>query len=110
MSTQLPAKLSPASCVRLPVRSYPNMPLTTKGEKILRSMRKHYGAKKGESVFYASANAKRITGVHPRKEKPKFTVDGKPPRIEPVKARALGIKKRGRLPRKGATPHKGTPR
>lgn len=40
------------------------MPLTKKGKKILRRMRKSYGTKKGKRVFYASANKKRITGVH----------------------------------------------
>ena len=40
------------------------MPLTTKGKEILAAMRKQYGAKKGKSVFYASANAGKITGVH----------------------------------------------
>ena len=40
------------------------MPLTAKGRKILRAMRKRYGKKKGTSVFYASANKRTITGVH----------------------------------------------
>ena len=40
------------------------MPLTKKGTKILREMKKEYGSKKGTSVFYASANAKKIKGVH----------------------------------------------
>ena len=40
------------------------MPLTAKGEKILGAMKKHYGAKKGKSVFYASANAGTIDKVH----------------------------------------------
>jgi hypothetical protein len=40
------------------------MPLTAKGEKILHHMVEEYGAKKGKSVFYASANAHRISGVH----------------------------------------------
>lgn len=39
------------------------MPLTKKGEKIKAAMEKSYGSKKGESVFYASKNAKKITGV-----------------------------------------------
>lgn len=39
------------------------MPLTGKGEKILESMKEEYGAKKGEEVFYASKNARRISGV-----------------------------------------------
>ena len=47
------------------------MPLTKKGEKILANMKKEYGAKKGTSVFYASANKGTIKGVHPKKRKKK---------------------------------------
>ncbi len=39
------------------------MPLTKKGQTILASMKKQYGAKKGESVFYASINAGKLKGV-----------------------------------------------
>lgn len=39
------------------------MPLTKKGRKIKTAMSKEYGPKKGERVFYASANAKKIKGV-----------------------------------------------
>ena len=39
------------------------MPLTKKGKKIMRSMKKQYGAK-ARRVFYASANKGRIKGVH----------------------------------------------
>ena len=39
------------------------MPLTKKGRKILADMKKQYGAKKAERVFYASKNAGRIKGV-----------------------------------------------
>lgn len=39
------------------------MPLTKKGQKILRSMKKQYGKKRGEQVFYASRNAGRIHGI-----------------------------------------------
>ena len=45
------------------------MPLTKKGEKVLAAMRKEYGPKKGEQVFYSSANAGRIHGVHGGKHK-----------------------------------------
>src|SRR5215831_7786780 len=41
------------------------MPLTDKGQKIMANMQREYGPKKGESVFYASRNAGRITGVDP---------------------------------------------
>ena len=40
------------------------MPLTAKGEKILKSMEKTYGSeKKAEQVLYASKNAGEITGI-----------------------------------------------
>ncbi len=39
------------------------MPLTAKGEKIMKNMEEEYGEKKGESVFYASKNKGTITGV-----------------------------------------------
>jgi len=39
------------------------MPLTAKGEKIKAAMGKEYGAEKGASVFYASKNAGKISGV-----------------------------------------------
>jgi len=39
------------------------MPLTKKGSKIRRAMRKQYGKKKGDRVFYASRNKGRIKGV-----------------------------------------------
>ena len=40
-----------------------NMPLTTKGKKIMKSMKNKYGKKKGKSVFYASKNKGKIKGV-----------------------------------------------
>jgi hypothetical protein len=39
------------------------MPLTPKGKKIMKAMRKQYGKKEGESVFYASKNKGTIKGV-----------------------------------------------
>ena len=39
------------------------MPLTDKGEKIMQSMKRTYGGKKGEEVFYATRNAGKIAGV-----------------------------------------------
>jgi hypothetical protein len=45
------------------------MPLTDKGKKIKRAMAKQYGEKKGERVFYASANKGTIQGVHGRKKR-----------------------------------------
>lgn len=40
------------------------MPLTAKGTEVLRAMLKRYGSKKGKQVFYASENARTISGVH----------------------------------------------
>lgn len=39
------------------------MPKTKKGRKIMSAMKKEYGAKKGERVFYASRNKGTIKGV-----------------------------------------------
>jgi hypothetical protein len=39
------------------------MPLTTKGKKVIRSMQKTYGEKKGKQVFYASINKGKLKGV-----------------------------------------------
>lgn len=44
------------------------MPLTSKGAKILAAMKRQYGAKKGEQVFYASINAGKIKGAEKRKK------------------------------------------
>jgi len=44
------------------------MPLSEKGQKIKKAMAQQYGAKKGEQVFYASANKGVITGVEKRKK------------------------------------------
>jgi hypothetical protein len=40
------------------------MPLTAKGQKILAAMIEEYGEEEGTKVFYASANAGTIEGVH----------------------------------------------
>tara|TARA_E500000318_G_scaffold18444_1_gene19053 strand:+ start:2230 stop:2631 length:402 start_codon:yes stop_codon:yes gene_type:complete len=45
------------------------MPLTDKGKKIMKSMQKQYGKKKGEQVFYASVNEGKITGVEKKEMK-----------------------------------------
>ena len=39
------------------------MPLTKKGKKIMRSMKKQDGKKRGEQDFYATLNKKKIKGV-----------------------------------------------
>jgi hypothetical protein len=45
------------------------MPLTKTGKKVLRSMRKEYGTKKGKSVFYASINKGKLKGMEKKKRK-----------------------------------------
>ena len=45
-----------------------NMPLTTKGKKIMKSMKNRYGKKKGKAVFYASKNKGKIKGVDKTKK------------------------------------------
>ena len=40
------------------------MPLTKKGKKIKRAMRKTYGKRRGERVFYASQRAGTVKGTH----------------------------------------------
>ena len=47
------------------------MPLTEKGKKIIKSMKKQYGKKKGETVFYASRNKGVIKGVEKTKKRSK---------------------------------------
>ena len=47
------------------------MPLNEKGKKIMKSMRKHYGKKRGEQVFYASKNKGTIKGVEKKKKRSK---------------------------------------
>jgi hypothetical protein len=42
------------------------MPLTAKGEKILKNLKEEYGPEKGESVLYAGENSGRFTGIHDR--------------------------------------------
>jgi len=44
------------------------MPLTDKGKKIKRAMRKTYGKEKGDEVFYASENKGNIKGVKKHKK------------------------------------------
>jgi hypothetical protein len=43
------------------------MPLNKKGQKIKAAMKKEYGAKKGEQVFFASENKGTIKGVTKKK-------------------------------------------
>jgi hypothetical protein len=43
------------------------MPLTIKGMKIRKAMRKEYGKKKGDQVFYATENKRRGRGLRLRR-------------------------------------------
>ena len=61
------------------------MPLTPKGEKVMQSMQDQYGAKKGEQVFYASANAGKIKGVHESAERKALQEAGR--KLKEVKRR-----------------------
>ena len=47
------------------------MPLTKSGKKVMKNMKKEYGAKKAKSVFYASINKKKkgSTKWHAKKKK-----------------------------------------
>jgi hypothetical protein len=47
------------------------MPLTAKGKKVMAAMKKEYGPEKAKRVFYASANAGKIKGVHSAKSSSK---------------------------------------
>ena len=44
------------------------MPMTAKGSKIMAAMKKKYGKKKGEEVFYASKNKGVITDVEKQRK------------------------------------------
>jgi hypothetical protein len=44
------------------------MPLTKKGSKIMKAMKKEYGPEKGKAVFYASKNKGVIKGVDKKKK------------------------------------------
>ena len=45
------------------------MPLTPKGKKIMKSMKKTYGKKKAAQVFYASKNKGKIKNVDKKRKK-----------------------------------------
>ena len=45
------------------------MPLNKKGKKIMKSMKKKYGKKRVETVFYASKNKGTIKGVEKKKKR-----------------------------------------
>ena len=43
------------------------MPLTSKGRKVMSAMKREYGEKKGERVFYASRTSGRVKGVEKKR-------------------------------------------
>tara|TARA_E500000318_G_C3486587_1_gene182601 strand:- start:564 stop:710 length:147 start_codon:yes stop_codon:yes gene_type:complete len=43
------------------------MPLNKKGKKIKKAMEKQYGKKKGQTVFYAMKNSRKLKGVKKNK-------------------------------------------
>jgi hypothetical protein len=45
------------------------MPLTKKGKKVKKSFEKEYGKKKGEHIFYATENKKKMKGLVKGKKK-----------------------------------------
>lgn len=45
------------------------MPLNKKGSKIMKAMKKEYGTKKGEQVFYATKNKGKIKGTEKKSKK-----------------------------------------
>ncbi len=45
------------------------MPLSKTGTKVLKSMKKTYGGKEGENVFYATMNKKKLKGKWENKKK-----------------------------------------
>jgi len=45
------------------------MPLSKKGTKIKKAMTESYGKKRGEQIFYASANKGTIKGVEKKSRK-----------------------------------------
>jgi len=47
------------------------MPLTKKGKKVMKAMKKQYGSKKAKSVFYAMINEGKLKGVEGKSKKRK---------------------------------------
>lgn len=47
------------------------MPITAKGKKVMKSMKKTYGAKKAKQVFYAMQNEGKLKGVEGKSKKKK---------------------------------------
>ena len=64
------------------------MPLTEKGKKIMSSMKRTYGGRKGEQVFYATRNAGKIEGVEKEQELKKGGRVGKTSKSSKSKAKS----------------------
>ena len=64
----LPAANSRWNNSEFPLTRGKKMPLTKKGKKIMASMKKEYGGKKGKQIFYASQNKGTIKGTHKKKK------------------------------------------
>lgn len=45
------------------------MPLTKKGKKVKKSFEKEYGKEKGEKVFYATENKRKMKGLVKKSKK-----------------------------------------
>ena len=84
------------------------MPLTKKGQKIMRAMKNEYGPDRGEQVFYASRNKGTIEGVEKlarggtvgKKSFPDLNKDGKVTKADVLKGRGVeGFSEGGRVRR-----------
>ena len=79
------------------------MPLNKKGKKIMKAMKKQYGADEGEAVFYASKNKGVIDNVERKalggkvaKKFPDLTGDGKVTQADILKGRGVKGFKEGK--------------
>ena len=81
------------------------MPLNKKGKKIMKAMKKQYGADEGEAVFYASKNKgviddverKALGGKVAKKKFPDLTGDGKVTQADILKGRGVEGFKDGKV-------------
>jgi hypothetical protein len=80
------------------------MPLNKKGKKIMKAMKKQYGADEGEAVFYASKNKgvideveRKALGGKVAKKFPDLTGDGKVTQADILKGRGVKGFKDGKV-------------
>ena len=64
------------------------MPLTSKGKKIKSAMKKQYGSKKGESIFYATERKGKIGGVVKKTKKKKQVGETVMPKVTKTKSKS----------------------